>query len=371
MKCFIFILSVMGSCAVKGQGVFKISLILPEELEIDKLNVFYDNGISEDKLKVSRKNGPLFLTGKYFSKYVFLKLVYPDTRKEGNKFIGTFFANDKPGVIRIVKSDSINPFQYYKLKNVLAPNELGKSRFDDFIKKEHVDFVNFIQKYTGQMNDSLASIAFEKSDKLMNKKTEFVIKNNSNYYSFWVYRREVVYNHMITPDSLTKIFNTFTESLKSSREGKEVKKIIAGLDLRKNQFIDNVRIKDINGDFIKIINNEKKYVLLNFWASWCAPCLKEISLVLDMKKKYSDYIDVVFVSADEDRLDFEKAVKKFNITGRHAFINDDLMKAFGAQVIPKVYLIKSDGLVLYNRNEEKDFKLEYLEKLIEKEISMK
>lgn len=371
MRYLVVVFCVMVSCTLKAQNVFKVSLMLPEEIEIDKLKIFYDNGVHEDKLNVSRKNGVLFLTGKYFSKYVFLKLVYPDKRVEGSRFVASFFASNKPGVIKIIKSDSVNPFQYYKLKHVLSPNELGKSQFDDFVKKEHLDFVDFLQKNGDQMNDSLASIAFEKSDKLMNKKTEFVVNNNRSYYSFWLYRREVVYNHTITPDSLTAIFNTFSEILRRSREGEEIRKIIAGLDLKKNQFIGDVKIKDINGDFIKIKNNEKRYVLLNFWASWCAPCLKEISIVLDIKKKYSDYVDFVFVTTDEDRLDFEKAVEKFNITGRHAFIDDSLMKTFGAQVIPKVYLIKSNGLVLYNRNEEKDFKLEYLVKLLEKEISMK
>lgn len=224
MRYLVVVFCVMVSCTLKVQNVFKVSLILPEEIEVDKLQIFYDNGIREDKLRVSRKNGALFLTGKYFSKYVFLKLVYPDKRIEGNRFVGSFFASNKPGVIKIIKSDSINPFQYYKLKNVLDPNQLGRSKFDDFVKKEHLDFVDFVQKNANQMNDSLAGIAFEKSDKLINKKTEFVVKNHENYYSFWLYRREIVYNPTITPDSLIAIFNTFSESLRRSREGEEIKK---------------------------------------------------------------------------------------------------------------------------------------------------
>ena len=67
-------------------------------------------------------------------------------------------------------------------------------------------------------------------------------------------------------------------------------------------------IKDINDTEKTISSSENKILLLNFWATWCAPCIKEIPELLELKEKFKDSIEVYFFSVD---FNVKKTVPKF------------------------------------------------------------
>lgn len=60
-------------------------------------------------------------------------------------------------------------------------------------------------------------------------------------------------------------------------------------------------LQDVSGQEIQeIITSYQgdKAVLVNVWATWCAPCIEEFPYIVDLKRKYSDDLQVIFVSAD-------------------------------------------------------------------------
>ena len=57
-----------------------------------------------------------------------------------------------------------------------------------------------------------------------------------------------------------------------------------------------------------ISNSENKILLLNFWATWCAPCIKEIPELIELKEKFKNNIEVYFISVD---FNVKKTVPKF------------------------------------------------------------
>ena len=57
----------------------------------------------------------------------------------------------------------------------------------------------------------------------------------------------------------------------------------------------------------KISNSDGKLLLLNFWATWCPPCIKEIPDLLE-QKKFDNKLDVYFISVD---MNVKKSVPKF------------------------------------------------------------
>lgn len=66
-----------------------------------------------------------------------------------------------------------------------------------------------------------------------------------------------------------------------------------------------------------VLNQIKKpIVILNFWASWCTPCLKELPALLDLSQKFNDQIEVIGINTDEDdQLKFIKKIKdKYDLT---------------------------------------------------------
>ena len=109
--------------------------------------------------------------------------------------------------------------------------------------------------------------------------------------------------------------------------------------------VETFSAKDIN-DHKKIISSsEKKILLLNFWATWCAPCIKEIPELLELKKKFKNDVEIYFVSVDSN---VKKTVPKFlkkNKLENLKVLNDEKLKIsskFGVKVMPTTVIINKE-----------------------------
>tara|TARA_B100001121_G_scaffold97633_1_gene86359 strand:- start:276 stop:785 length:510 start_codon:yes stop_codon:yes gene_type:complete len=109
--------------------------------------------------------------------------------------------------------------------------------------------------------------------------------------------------------------------------------------------VETFSIKDIN-DYEKIISSsEKKILLLNFWATWCAPCIKEIPELLELKKKFNNDVEIYFLSVDSN---VKKTVPKFlkkNKLENLKVLNDEKLKIsskFGVKVMPTTVIINKE-----------------------------
>jgi len=105
---------------------------------------------------------------------------------------------------------------------------------------------------------------------------------------------------------------------------------------------------DATGAQFQLSENAGKIVLLNFWATWCAPCKKEIPWFTDFQREYgNDGLVVIGVSMDEDGWKAVRPViesKKINY--RVAIGDEALSKKWGLESLPQTMLISRDGRVL-------------------------
>jgi len=63
-------------------------------------------------------------------------------------------------------------------------------------------------------------------------------------------------------------------------------------------------LKNINSTQLKTLiesHKDKKVILVNFWATWCKPCLKEIPTILKIQKKYENFVEVILISMDSPK----------------------------------------------------------------------
>ncbi len=118
-----------------------------------------------------------------------------------------------------------------------------------------------------------------------------------------------------------------------------------------------------DGRTVNLSDYKGKYLLLDFWASWCGPCRAENPNVLAAYKKYHDKgFDVLAVSLDTDRAKWEKAIKEDALPWTH--ISDlqrknVVMQMYGVSGIPDNFLISPDGIVIARalRGEQLDLEL--------------
>ena len=100
------------------------------------------------------------------------------------------------------------------------------------------------------------------------------------------------------------------------------------------------------------IIKDKKVVLLDFWASWCAPCLGEIPYMKEAYKKFkSKGFEIISVSVDESVVDWTDAIKENGMNWTHLWNGLDDMENSAAvkyvvSAIPCTFLIDSEGTII-------------------------
>ncbi|AOM79344.1 hypothetical protein BFS30_20530 [Pedobacter steynii] len=172
---------------------------------------------------------------------------------------------------------------------------------------------------------------------------------------------------VIDDRKLEPLFTKLSPSIKKTAEGKRWAKLLATAKLTSigKPAPDFVQ-PDTAGKPVKLSSLRGKYVLVDFWASWCGPCRAENPNVLKAYQKLKDKgFDVVSVSIDGDRKAWLKAIKEdgmpwIHVSDLKANKNEAAM-LYGVDAIPQNWLLDPNGLVV-----EKNLRGEDLDKQIER-----
>jgi peroxiredoxin len=107
-------------------------------------------------------------------------------------------------------------------------------------------------------------------------------------------------------------------------------------------------LKDSNGEPVQLANYKGKVVLLDFWATWCAPCKVEIPWFMEFEQQFKDRgFAVVGVSMDEDGWSVVKPyVQQLKINYRILLGNDQVGTLYGGvDSLPTTFLIDRQGKI--------------------------
>jgi len=89
-----------------------------------------------------------------------------------------------------------------------------------------------------------------------------------------------------------------------------------------------------------------KIVVLNFWATWCPPCVEEMPSLVKMQSELNDRVVVLAVSVDDDERSYRTFLKKNNVD--LLTVRDPQQKSnelYGTFKFPETYIIDRNGVV--------------------------
>lgn len=128
----------------------------------------------------------------------------------------------------------------------------------------------------------------------------------------------------------------------------------------------NGKLKDINESTIEVESFKGKLLIIDFWATWCAPCLKEAPIFKEIAERYKNSnAEFISISVDQDFADWKSHILKNNWNGKNYWFGmqeDDPFFSFlySKQKVdqnelvliglPKYVIISPNGEVLSNSN---------------------
>jgi peroxiredoxin len=148
------------------------------------------------------------------------------------------------------------------------------------------------------------------------------------------------------------IFNTLTAEVRTTYAGKGLEKLlnassITGIGAKAPVFTQN----DANGKPVSLTDLRGKYVLLEFWASWCHPCRAESPNLLKQYKIYkSKGFEILSVSVDSDKSRWLEAIAKDGLTWTQVSDlkgwDNEARKLYGLSGVPGNFLISPEGKII-------------------------
>ena len=166
-------------------------------------------------------------------------------------------------------------------------------------------------------------------------------------------------------DEQIPLYEQFSEAAKNSYYGQLVKKELFPERLV-NKTVPEFTLANREGKYFNSLElmEGKKYVLIDFWASWCGPCRREIPNLKHMYELYaSKGLQIISISKDEDKKAWEKALDKENMAWPNLLNEKGVDDLYFVKTIPAIFLVDaSTGKVLDDklRGESLEKKLEEL-----------
>ncbi len=176
-------------------------------------------------------------------------------------------------------------------------------------------------------------------------------------------------------EELSEYYTSLSSEMKESQLGKdfktEMERLMKAIPGKKAPLFSTV---ELAGDSLRLIDYKGKYVLLDFWATWCRPCRAESPELIKLYTKYKDKgIEFIGIADDDTRVDEWKLAIKKDGTGmwKHALrdrIQKDLMELYSAYAMPTKILIDPKGMVIgrYTGTDESEILYKQLAQIFHK-----
>ena len=178
----------------------------------------------------------------------------------------------------------------------------------------------------------------------VNKTLNGIVLDNKD--SFWGPLMATMFLSWFSTEN-ADIYNQFSDAAKNSYYGKKMKDEIWPVG-HEGEPVKQFTVKGDDGQDITLpqLLEGKKYVLIDFWASWCGPCRKEIPNVKAQYAKYKDKgFGVIGISIDKDEDAWKKALTEEKLEWPN-FRSQEVADLYKVKSVPSVYLIDGEGKIV-------------------------
>ncbi len=197
-----------------------------------------------------------------------------------------------------------------------------------------------------EINEKWSQLNKERNEKIK----ELVAENSSNVVGPYLVLVNLL--HTLTFDELKAITDNFDASIAESEYVKTLKNRVETLSkVQIGNTAPDFTLNTPDGESLSLSSLKGKYLLIDFWASWCSPCRYESPRVV---KLYNDYKDkdftILSVSLDTKKENWIKAIEDDGLTWHHVSDlqgwNNSAADLYGVKSIPHTVLMDKDQKII-------------------------
>ena len=229
----------------------------------------------------------------------------------------------------------------------------------DIIRDVNKKSIALQRKYllvlSGQLEMSQEEFAKEienSSNEQLSQIVSFIKENNSLPYSAYLL---INIAEALPLEELKGAYESLADTIKNHELGQSLSYVIASLDqsVRVGMAAPAFTVKDVEDKTLSLEEYKGRWVILDFWGSWCGPCRQSNPHLVSLYKKYHKKgLEIIGLALSDTREKSINAMKEDGITWRNAVINEqedenaqNLPITYRITGVPTKVLINPDGVV--------------------------
>lgn len=226
------------------------------------------------------------------------------------------------------------PADYYDFLEDVAVNNAGA-----LPNKYYIYYVQDYLSFQAAKPENKGLTRFELADKYLKEKPLYFYK--ALQHSVNVKRL----NNAITERAAYEFINNcpyklYGEFIKLAYH--ESRGIVKGMDA------PDFELVDADGHIVRLSDYKGKVVFLDFWATWCKPCLRLVPSHQKLQDQFkNDNIAFLYISTDRNANNWSNYVKKGTFPGKHLLANTKIIERYKVETLPYSLLIDTEGKIVW------------------------
>jgi thiol-disulfide isomerase/thioredoxin len=122
--------------------------------------------------------------------------------------------------------------------------------------------------------------------------------------------------------------------------------VTGGGEAAEKKMAPEFSVQSVDGEAFNLADSNGKIRLIDFWATWCAPCREEIPMLNELQASYGEQGFQILAISDEDQEVIAEFIEEYGVQYTNLVGTEELSEAYGVLGLPAAYLVDREGQIV-------------------------